>query len=230
MSASSLTGGRLVAWTSPVPETACVTASFAAAVLALTLLTVLPGPDVAVVTRLALSHGRAEAFRGSLGIVCGLLVWGLLTVAGLAALLAASATAYAVVKFAGAAYLVLLGVQAIWHSRDRAVDMSAATSASGTAKGFRVGVVSNVLNPKIAVFYTGLLPNLVPPGASTGVTLVGLVLVHCLLSLAWLTLYAAVLQRASGVLQRPTVRQRLERVTGVVLIGFGVRVALAGRP
>ena len=89
--------------------------------------------------------------------------------------------------------------------------------------------MSNLLNPKIAVFYTGLLPNLVPPGAPPRVTLVGLVLVHGLLSLAWLTLYAAVLLRASGVLQRPTVRQALERVTGVVLIGFGVRVALAGR-
>lgn len=206
-----------------------MTASLVAAVLALTLLTVLPGPDVAVVTRLALSHGPAQAFRGSLGIVCGLLLWGLLTVAGLAALLAASATAYAVVKYGGAAYLVLLGVQAIWQSRTTPGEPGGSTPAPSDGKGFRIGIVSNVLNPKIAVFYTGLLPSLVPAGAPTGVTLVGLVLVHCLLSLAWLTLYAAVLQRASGVLQRPTVRQRLDRVTGVVLIAFGVRVALAGR-
>lgn len=212
-----------------MPETVLVTASLAAAVLALALLTVLPGPDVAVVTRLALSSGRAEAFRGSLGIVSGLLVWGLLTVAGLAALLAASATAYTVVKVVGAAYLIFLGVQAIWQSRTVRSANTAATLTIGAAKGFRVGLVSNLLNPKIAVFYTGLLPNLVPPGAPTGVTLVGLVLVHCLLSLAWLTLYAAFLLRASGFLQRPSIRQALERVTGVVLIGFGVRVALAGR-
>jgi threonine/homoserine/homoserine lactone efflux protein len=198
-------------------------------VLALALLTVLPGPDVAVVTRLALSNGRAEAVRGSLGIVSGLLVWGLLTVAGLAALLAASATAYTVVKVVGAAYLVFLGVQAIWQSRTVEGAPTADTPATGVARGFRVGFVSNLLNPKIAVFYTGLLPNLVPLGAPHGVTLVGLVLVHCLLSLAWLTLYTAFLLRASGVLGRPSVRQTLERVTGVVLIGFGVRVALAGR-
>lgn len=205
-----------------------MSASLAAAVLALALLTLLPGPDLAVVTRLALSHGRAEAFRGSFGIVSGLLVWGLLTVAGLAALLAASPTAYTVVTFAGAAYLVVLGVQAIWQSRTIR-ETTAATSAPGVAKGFRTGFVSNLLNPKIAVFYTSLLPNLVPAGAPTAVTLVGLVLVHALLSSAWLTLYAALLLRAAGVLQRPSTRQALERVTGVVLIGFGVRVALAGR-
>ncbi len=206
-----------------------MTASLVAAVLALALLTVLPGPDVAVVTRLALSNGRAEAFRGSLGIVSGLLAWGLLVVAGLAALLAASATAYRVVELVGAAYLVLLGVQAIWRSRTTGSATTAATSALRPAKGFRVGLVTNLLNPKVAVFYTGLLPSLVPPGAPTGLTLVGLVLVHCLLSLAWLTLYAAVLLRAAGVLQRPGIHQALERVTGVVLIGVGARVALDGR-
>ena len=206
-----------------------MTASLAAALLALALLTLLPGPDVAVVTRLALSRGRAAACRGSLGIVSGLLVWGLLTVAGLAALLAASATAYAVVKYVGAAYLIFLGVQAIAQSRRPGVAPSAAGIRSGSTGDFRVGLVSNLLNPKIAVFYTGLLPNLVPSGAPQSVTLVGLVLAHCLLSLAWLSLYAAFVLRASGLLQRPRVRQGLERLTGVVLIGFGVRVALAGR-
>ena len=205
-----------------------MTAPLAAAVLALALLTVLPGPDVAVVTRLALSDGRREAFRGSLGIVSGLLVWGLLTVAGLAALLAASTTAYTVVRVLGAAYLVLLGARVLWQSRTVGHGPGD-TPVHGAAGGFRVGLVSNLLNPKIAVFYTGLLPTLVPPGAPQGVTLVGLVLVHCLLSLAWLTLYAALLLRASGVLQRPGTRQALERLTGLVLIGLGIRVALAGR-
>ena len=210
-------------------EDVVVTASLAAAVVALAVLTVLPGPDVAVVTRLVLSRGRQEAFRGSLGIVSGLLVWGLLTVAGLAALLSASATAYTVVKLVGAAYLVFLGVQALWHSRSGASAEGAGGPVLSSAKGFRVGFGSNLLNPKIAVFYTGLLPNLVPPGAPHGVTLVGLVLVHCLLSLAWLTLYTAVLLRAQDLLQRPSTRRALDRVTGVVLIGFGAQVALSGR-
>lgn len=205
-----------------------MTASLVAAVLTLLLLTVLPGPDVAVVTRLALSQGRAGALRGSLGIVCGLLAWGLLTVAGLAALLAASATAYAVVKYVGAGYLVVLGLQALWRSRTAAADTATgAPPPAGAA--FRVGLVSNLLNPKIAVFYTGLLPALVPPGAPHVVTLSGLVLAHCLLALVWLGAYAALLVRASAYLQRPRVRRLLDRVTGVVLIGFGVRVAAVGR-
>lgn len=203
--------------------------SLAASVFALALLTVLPGPDVAVVTRLALSRGRPAAVRASLGIVCGLLVWGLLTVAGLAALLAASATAYTALKFVGAAYLVFLGAQAIWRSGSVHGESSRIASTAGAASGFRVGLVSNLLNPKIAVFYTGLLPTLVPAGAPQAMALAGLVLVHCALSFAWLVLYAAFLLRASNLLERPSIRQVLERLTGIALIGFGVRVATTGR-
>lgn len=205
--------------------------SFASAVLALALLTVLPGPDMAVVTRVALADGRAGAVRAVLGIVSGLLVWGLLTVAGLAALLAASATAYTVVLLAGAAYLVWLGVQALRASRSGAPTHPAQASVPATASGtaYRTGLLSNLLNPKIAVFYTGLLPNLVPPGAPHTITLVALVLVHAVLSLGWLALYAATLMRAAGTLQRPSVRRTFDRVTGVVLVGFGLRLATAGR-
>ncbi len=204
-----------------------MTASLVTAVLALALLTVLPGPDVAVVTRVALARGRSGALRTALGIVSGLLAWGLLTVAGLAALLAASATAYTAVRVAGAAYLVWLGLQALWSSRAGAVS-AAAVTGSATGRPFRTGLVSNLLNPKIAVFYTGLLPNLVPAGAPQATTLVGLVLVHAVLSLGWLTLYAALVGRAAGTLQRPRVRRTLDRVTGVVLVGFGLRLAAAG--
>jgi len=205
-----------------------VTASLVAAVAALALLTVLPGPDLAVVTRLALSSGRGQALRGALGIVTGLLVWGLLTVAGLAALLAASAAAYAVVTWAGAGYLVLLGLVALWQSRSAPAAVHQLPARSGQG-GFRTGLVTNLLNPKIAVFYTGLLPSLVPDGAPQTPTLVGLVLVHGLLTLAWLGSYTSMVVRASGVLQRPRVRQALDRLTGVVLIGMGVRVAATAR-
>jgi threonine/homoserine/homoserine lactone efflux protein len=141
-----------------------VTASLVAAVAALALLTLLPGPDLAVVTRLALSSGRGQAVRGALGIVTGLLVWGLLTVAGLAALLAASPVAYAVVTWAGAGYLVLLGLRALWQSRSVPASPGEVPVRSA-GSGYRTGLVTNLLNPKIAVFYTGLLPGLVPDGA-----------------------------------------------------------------
>jgi threonine/homoserine/homoserine lactone efflux protein len=193
-----------------------------APLLALVVLTVLPGPDVAVVTRVALSSGRSAALRASAGILSGLLVWGLLTVAGLAALLAASATAYTVVKLAGAAYLVWLGVQAL---RGRAAEKAPKIGE----RHFRTGLTSNVLNPKIAVFYSSLLPSLVPEGAPHALTLMGLVLAHALMGVLWLGAISIALARAAGGLQRPGIRRALERITGTVLIAFGARVAAEAR-
>jgi threonine/homoserine/homoserine lactone efflux protein len=199
-----------------------VTTDLLAAIGALAVLTVLPGPDVAVVTRVALERGRSSAVRTALGIVSGLLVWGVLTVGGLSAVLAASATAYTVVKVAGGLFLVWLGLRTL-------LGHGAPDARRVTTHPWRTGFVSNVLNPKIAAFYTGLLPQLVPDGAPHAATLAGLVLAHAVLSLAFLSLYAAALTRASDLLRRPRVRRWLDRVSGGVLVAFGVRVATAAR-
>lgn len=208
----------------------------------LALLTLVPGPDMAVVTRRAVTRGRGDGLRTVAGIAVGLLVWGALTVAGLAALLAASAEVYLVVKIAGAAYLCLLGIRSLLRpgaepsgggaTGGGATGGAAATgggATSGRAAGgggaWRTGLVANVLNPKIAVFYTGLLPALAPPGLRPAVGMALLVLVHVLLTALWLGTYAYVLSRARRFFARPRVRRGLDRVTGVVLIGFGVRVA-----
>ncbi|MCX5377481.1 LysE family translocator [Streptomyces sp. NBC_00091] len=197
----------------------------------LALLTLVPGPDMAIVTRRAVSRGRADGLRTVGGIAAGLLLWGTLTVAGLAALLAASAEVYLVVKLAGAAYLCLLGVQSLRRPGAGAAPDDAPAAGGGTARGrsggsaWRTGLVSNALNPKIAVFYTGLLPTLAPPGLRPAVGMALLVLVHVLLTLAWLGTYVYVLSRARRFFARPRVRRTMDRVTGVVLIGFGVRVA-----
>jgi threonine/homoserine/homoserine lactone efflux protein len=215
-----------------------------AALGTLALLTVLPGPDVAVVTRVALASGRRAAFGAALGIASGCLVWGLLTAAGLAALLAASATAFTVVKLAGAAYLVWLGLHSWWHSRRSAsraagaAEGSVDTGPAGAGRAaagsvpqtlgaaWRTGFVANLLNPKIGVFYTSLLPQLVPAGWPAATTLIGLVLAHDVMGLVWLNWYAAMLHRARAVLTRPRVKRLLDRATGTALIGFGLRVAL----
>ncbi|WP_432036317.1 LysE family translocator [Streptomyces cucumeris] len=195
----------------------------AAGVLA--LLTVVPGPDMAVVTERAIASGRAEALRTAAGITTGLLVWGVCTVAGLAAVLAASAEAYFVVKILGAVYLVCLGAQALWRSRRAARPEPGRPVGGGSKRAFTTGLTTNILNPKIAVFYTGLLPTLAPDGlpAATGMSL--LVALHAALTLSWLGGYACLVSRARGVFQRPRVRRVLDRVTGVVLIGFGARIA-----
>lgn len=198
----------------------------AAAVLA--LLTLVPGPDMAVVTQAALTGGRSSGFRVAVGIISGLLVWGLLTVLGLSALLAASAEAYTAVKLAGAAYLIYLGARALWGSRSsqlRSVDAPRPQKA-GT---WKTGFTTNLLNPKIAVFYTSLLPQLVPAGWPTGPSLALLVIIHAAISIAWLSAYVVLLSRARSTFEKPKVRQALERVTGTVLLGFGAKIALEAR-
>ncbi|MFJ5534068.1 LysE family translocator [Streptomyces sp. NPDC093261] len=195
----------------------------AAGVLA--VLTVVPRPDMAVVTKRAVSAGWRDGLRTVGGITTGLLVWGVLTVVGLAAVLAASATTYTLVKLAGAAYLILLGVQALVHSRRGQAQTADTLPATPAGSPWRTGLISNVFNPKIAVFYTGLLPALAPSGLSPHAGMTLLVLIHAMLTAVWLGSYVMLLAKARAFFQKPRVRRAMDRTTGVVLIGFGLKVA-----
>ncbi|MGA4841078.1 LysE family translocator [Streptomyces sp. G45] len=197
-----------------------MTGDLLAATGALALLTVLPGPDMALVTSSAVASGTRDALRTVSGIATGLLAWGALAVAGLAAVLAASAGAYLAVKLAGAAYLVLLGVRAL---RRRPTETPARPAATGHP--WRTGLVSNVLNPKIAVFYTGLLPTLAPSELPPVLGMSLLVALHAALTIGWLSAYTYAVARARASLSHPRARQILDRVTGATLIALGVKVA-----
>ena len=197
---------------------------FLAAAGVLAVLTAVPGPDMAVVTKRAVGSGWRDGLKTVGGITTGLLAWGGLTVIGLAAVLAASATAYAVVKLAGAGYLIFLGIQALLRSR-RGSAAQPTTGAVPAGNAWRTGLVSNLLNPKIAVFYTGLLPTLAPSGLSPQVGMTALVLVHAGLTLVWLGGYVLLLSKARGFFDRPAVRRATDRITGALLIGFGLKVA-----
>ncbi|KUM97335.1 threonine transporter RhtB [Streptomyces cellostaticus] len=198
---------------------------FVAALGVLGLLTIVPGPDMAVVTRRVLVAGAGDALRTVGGIATGLLLWGVLTVAGLAALLAASPAAYLIVRLAGAGYLVFLGAQTLWQRRRAAAAPSDAGTRTTAGSPWRTGLVTNALNPKIAVFYTGLLPALAPPQLPTAWAMTLLVLLHTALTLAWLGSYVLLLSKAGPVLGKPRIRRALGWTTGVVLIGFGLVVA-----
>ncbi|MEV2253478.1 LysE family translocator [Streptomyces sp. NPDC050147] len=195
----------------------------AAGVLA--VLTMVPGPDMAVVTKRAISAGWRDGLRTVGGITGGLLLWGVLTVVGLAAVLAASAAAYTVVKLAGAAYLVFLGVQALIQSRRGRAQTADTLPAAPVGSPWRTGLVSNVFNPKIAVFYTGLLPTLAPSGLPPHAGMALLVLIHALLTAVWLGSYVMLLAKARAFFQQPSVRRSMDRIMGIVLIGFGLKVA-----
>ena len=205
-------------------DTGSVLTSYLAAVAALALLTILPGPDVAIVTRFALAGGRTAGICAASGVGGGLVLWGAMTVVGLAAVLAASATAYAVVKLAGALFLIGVGIRVLWWSRSGLAYHVDAPRVP-VSHPVRSGLLTNVLNPKIAVFYTSLLPSLVPSGGAPRTWLPILAGTHALLSFVWLTGYAAALASSPSLIARPGVSVLLDRITGCVLVGLGLQVA-----
>jgi RhtB (resistance to homoserine/threonine) family protein len=184
-----------------------------------------PGVDMALVTRNALLYGRRAAVLTALGINVGIFFWVMAAALGLAAVVATSAEAFAVIKLAGAAYLIYLGIQALRSAHPAAA--VARPAPSGRA-ALRQGLVSNLLNPKIAVFFTSLLPQFVNADAAAR-ELLALGLLFNAMGVCWLLLYATVAARGRSVLARPQVKRALDRVTGVILIGLGARLALERR-
>jgi threonine/homoserine/homoserine lactone efflux protein len=188
---------------------------------------VTPGVDMAVVTRNALRAGRRAAVATALGINLGVLFWVITAALGLAAVVAASATAFAAIKLAGAIYLICLGLFALRSARTGR-RQAHRSGGHGTALGrtaFRQGLVSNLLNPKIAVFFTSLLPQFAGARGSAG-NLLLLGLLFNALGVAWLASYALLAARGRNVLARPAVGRALDRLSGIVLIGLGARLAL----
>jgi threonine/homoserine/homoserine lactone efflux protein len=145
---------------------------------------------------------------------------------GAAALLVAAEPAFAALKLAGAAYLIYLGAQSLWSAfRGRAAHLAAGPSVAPvrTATALRQGILSNLTNPKMAVFFPSLLPQFVSSDAF--VALLALGMLFCLMTLWWLTAYAFAVARAGDVLRRSVVLHAIEALTGTVLVAFGIRVA-----
>jgi len=194
------------------------------------LVTLAPAADFALVSRRALADGVGPAVVTAAGICSGVLVWGALSALGVAALVAASAEAYAVLRLAGAAYLVFLGVQALLNARRLAAGCEP-SEAPSPARGaaFRQGLVNNLLNPKVGVFYAAVLPQFV--SRDDPVLLVSLLFagLHAVMGMAWYAASAWALSHGRRVFARPRARASLEAVTGVVLVALGLRVAFERR-
>lgn len=193
------------------------------------LITITPGPDMAIVTRNALRGGRRAALLTAFGIMVGLLGWTAASVIGLVALLATSAVAFTIVKLAGAAYLVYLGIRTLLSLRGPREEESPATAAVPMGSPFRQGLLTNLLNPKIAVLFTSLIPQFVSPGPSATLQSLFLAGVFLTIGLAWLIFFALLASAAAGWLRRPTIKRVLNAVTGVVLVGLGLRLATESR-
>ncbi|TMB47016.1 MAG: LysE family translocator [Chloroflexi bacterium] len=191
------------------------------------LLAVTPGPDMAVVTKNALAHGRRGVLLTTSGIALALLIWVGATAVGLAALLRTSSDLLSVLKLVGAAYLAYLGVRALMDSRQKSIDLLATAPPVAAAHAvFRQGFLSCITNPKLGVFFVTFLPQFVAPGQVVLLRLLELGLIFAMIGWVWMNAYGLLITRIRDVITAPRVRQWMQRVTGVVLLGFGARLAL----
>ena len=194
------------------------------------LMTITPGLDTALVLRASVTGGPRAGYATGAGVSAGVLVWGLAAAIGVSALLTASQLAYEVLRYAGAAYMIYLGAKLIWKRRPGAANIPMPALAGGEDTSLRQhfmrGFLTNLLNPKIGVFYLAILPQFLPrdtPGALGGLVLAS---VHVIEGLIWFTLLILSSAVMRAQLQRPSVQAWTDRITGGVLIGFGLKVAL----
>ena len=199
--------------------------------LAAGLLTITPGLDTTLVLRTSASEGPRSATFAALGIGLGCLAWGAAAASGLTALLTAAPMAFEVLKWIGTVYLVWMGMKMIF-SRSQGLDPIGPAEAALTPNSvgwLRRGLLTNLLNPKIGVFYVTFLPQFVPTGVSPGPWMLLLAGLHVVFGLIWFAVLIAATLPLSRVLRRPAVVRWIDRIAGGVLIGFGARLALSRR-
>jgi threonine/homoserine/homoserine lactone efflux protein len=207
------------------------------------LIVLLPGPDTLVVVRSIVRYGRANAIRTVAGILCGLAVWVLAAALGLSAVLRASHDGYIALRCAGAAYLLWMGVQSLRARAASPPDEAAshpdkvepALETAPAAKprragllggGFGAGLATDLLNPKVGVFFVAFLPGFVPAGYAVGAFTVLLGAIYIVETAIYCAVLLSASQAVTRWMQTPRIQRRVDRTTGVVLIGFAARLAL----
>jgi RhtB (resistance to homoserine/threonine) family protein len=193
-------------------------------------LIILPGPDTALVTKNTLTLGRTGGFKTMFGISCALLIHTSAAVAGLSAIIVKSSLLFSVLKYAGAVYLVYLGAKTLWALRNK---NSTATAAELTAESkygnkscFRQGFLTNILNPKVAVFFLTFLPQFVDTKDNTFIPFLVMGITYTVLTIVWFLFYIHLVHQISAFMKRPKTRTVIEGMTGAVLIGFGLKLAI----
>jgi threonine/homoserine/homoserine lactone efflux protein len=200
--------------------------SFLPFLVASVLVILIPGPDTLVVLRNALVAGKATAARTAVGVLTGLSVWVSAASLGLTAILRASHDGYLALRIAGAIYLTYFGLQAL-RSRALGQPVDACTPRrSLVGRGYRAGLATDLLNPKVGVFFITFMPAFIPHGAPVTVTTLWMGAVFVLLTGVYFALMVAFVPRLVGWLRNERYRRRLNRATGLVLIGFGIRLAV----
>jgi threonine/homoserine/homoserine lactone efflux protein len=190
------------------------------------LIVLLPGPDTLVVIRSLLRGGRRQGLLTAAGNLCGLAIWVTSAVIGIAALLRASEVGYDVLRAVGACYLVWLGIQA-WRSRGVVEQPTTGRSGPGGVLGigFRAGILTNLLNPKVGVFFVTFLPGFVPDGSSVALTTAAFGTIFVVLTALYWLLLVGLAGKVTAWMNVPSVRRRLDVATAAVLVAFGLRLA-----
>lgn len=196
---------------------------------AITILTLTPGFDTALVLRSAVAQGTKRASVTALGITLGCLVWGVAVGFGLGALLLASEMAYNLLKWLGAAWLIYLGLKLLLKPRQAAIDSQQPALQQGYLACFSRGLLGNLLNPKVGICYVSFLPQFIPAGASVALWCSLMALAHMLLGLIWNAVLIGGSHYFAGHLRKPRVLKVMDRLTGCVFIGFAAKLALSRR-
>jgi RhtB (resistance to homoserine/threonine) family protein len=202
-----------------------LTFTVAAALLAAT-----PGVDTALVLRALVTHGARRAVQAALGIAAGCLVWGAVVALGLGALLTASTLAFNVVKVVGAAYLIWQGIRLLRRPAASAQSQASTqpfTPPAAAGSAFLQGFLTNVLNPKVGVFYVTLLPQFVVADVPAGPYIFALASIHVGLSVLWFFLLIGAARHLQRWLSRPRVQTIMDRITGLVFVAFGLKLVAA---
>ena len=195
-------------------------------ILAATLIVLLPGPDTLVVIRSLLKSGKKVAGLTAAGVLSGLVIWVFAATIGLSAMLSASRVGYLSLRLVGAGYLIWLGVQTIKNRRAGLELDGDERSPRLIGEGYRAGLATDLLNPKVGVFFVTFLPGFVPAGHQVGTTVFFFGVIFILETAAYFFLLLTLAGRIQSWMRNSVIRRRLNTATGLVLVGFGIRLAV----
>lgn len=190
------------------------------------LLIILPGPDTAIATNNTLTVGRAGGIKTILGTCCALMIHTLAAVVGLSAIIVKSAMLFSVFKYVGAVYLMYLGIKTLWALKNKTAAELPVEYKYKNTSCFKQGFLTNLLNPKVAVFFLTFLPQFVDGGSNTFVPFLTMGMTYTVLTALWFVFYVYLLNHISAFMKKPRTQAVFEGLTGTVLIGFGVKLAL----
>jgi len=192
-------------------------------------LIILPGPDTAIMTKNTLTVGKQGGFKTMLGICCALSIHTFTAIVGLSAIIAKSALLFSIFKYIGSVYLIYLGIKSLWTLRNKNTTETIEPIAKSKYKNessFKQGFLTNLLNPKIAVFFLTFLPQFVNPGSHTFMPFLILGITYIVLTVVWYLFYIYLLNQISSFMKKPKTQKVIEGITGTILIGFGIKLAL----